>query len=50
MISKAKIHAYLAVQEKPGKPLGLAITFRYLDAKKDKVLPFLNWLQTVLVS
>ena len=36
---KAHIHAFLAVQEKPGKPLGLAITFRYLDAKKIMYVP-----------
>ncbi len=49
-IPKARIHTYLAAQKEPGKPLGLAITFRYLDAKKSNVLPFLNWLQTVLVN
>ena len=47
---KARIHAFLAVQEKPGKPLGLAITFRYLDARKDTVRSFLSWLQTALVE
>jgi hypothetical protein len=48
--SKARMHAFLAVQEKPGKPLGLAITFRYLDAKREYVRPFLDWLQAVLVN
>jgi hypothetical protein len=49
-VAKARIHAYLAVQKEPGKPLGLAITFRYLDAEKPVVDPFLNWLQSVLVN
>jgi hypothetical protein len=49
-VPKARIHAYLAVQEQPGKPMGLAITFRYLDAKREFVQPFLNWLQAVLVT
>jgi hypothetical protein len=48
---KARIHTYLAIQEQPGKPLGLAITFKYLDAKRgDVVGPFLAWLRTVLLD
>src|SRR5436190_24268592 len=31
-VSKALIHTWLAWQEKPGRPLGLAITARYFDA------------------
>ena len=50
-LTKARVHSFLAVQKTPGKPLGLAITFRYLDAKRqDIVMPFLNWLRRVLID
>lgn len=49
-LPKARIHSYLAVQKEPGKPLGLSITFRYLDAKQEVVQPFLDWLTDVLIS
>ena len=48
-VSKARIHSYLAIQKEPGKPLGLSITYRYLDAQSEFVYPFLNWLRAVLV-
>ncbi len=48
---KARIHSYLAVQEDPGKPLGLAITCKFLDANKTEVVaPFLAWLRAVLLD
>lgn len=47
---KARIHTYLAVQEQPGKPLGLAITFKFLDARRDEAGPFLAWLRAVLLD
>jgi len=47
---KARIHSYLAVQDEPGKPLGLSITFRYLDANREVVRPFLNWIIDTLIS
>ena len=49
-LPKARIHSYLAVQKEPGKPLGLSITFRYLDAKREVVQPFLDWLTDVLIA
>jgi len=49
-LAKARVHSFLAVQKTPGKPLGLAITFRYLDAKTDIVMPFVNWLRRVLID
>jgi len=49
-LPKARIHSYLAVQEDPGKPLGLSITFRYLDARQEVVRPFLDWLTDVLIA
>jgi hypothetical protein len=36
------------LQEEPGKPLGQAITARYLDAHSTVVSPFLDWLSTAL--
>lgn len=48
-VSKARIHSYLAIQKEPGKPLGLSITYGYLDAQNESVNPFLNWLRRVLV-
>jgi hypothetical protein len=48
--SKARIHAWLAAQEQPGKPLGLAIKARYLDVEAAAVAPFLSWLRATLVD
>ena len=48
--SKARIHAWLAAQEQPGKPLGLAMRARYLDAEAAAVAPFLSWLRATLVD
>jgi hypothetical protein len=42
--SKAVIHTWLAWQEDPGTPLGLAITRRYLDPNRANAEAFLNWL------
>ena len=49
-LPKARIHAWLAVQEEPGKPLGQAITAKYLDAQHDVVGPFLKWIRTVFID
>lgn len=48
--AKARIHAWLAVQEEPGKPLGQAITARYLDAEAITASEFLIWLRRALVD
>ena len=42
-ISKAKIHTWLAWQETPGTPMGLAITKRFLDADAPNATMFL-WI------
>ena len=47
---KARIHAWLAVQNEPGKPLGQAITARYLDAGSASAAPFVAWLRAALVD
>ncbi|MFH1554884.1 MAG: DUF3226 domain-containing protein [Pseudomonadota bacterium] len=42
--SKAEIHTWLAWQEDPGTPMGLALTKRYLDSKSLHALTFLGWI------
>lgn len=42
--AKALIHTWLAWQEDPGTPLGLAITKSYLTANKDLCQQFVDWL------
>lgn len=42
---KAQIHTYLAWQENPGTPLGLAITKKYLQTDTALALTFVNWLK-----
>jgi hypothetical protein len=41
---KAIIHTWLAWQEEPGKPLGTAITARFLDPKVAEVDVLVSWL------
>ncbi len=43
--SKAKIHTWLAWQGEPGKPLGQAITARYLDANAPHAHRLVHWLR-----
>ncbi len=43
--SKALIHTWLAWQAEPGKPLGTAITARYLDADAPHALQLMQWLR-----
>jgi hypothetical protein len=47
---KARLHSWLALQHEPGKPLGEAITARYLDAYVPATGPFLSWLRQVFVE
>jgi hypothetical protein len=42
---KAIIHTWLAWQEEPGKPLGTAITARYLDPEVSEVDVLVSWLK-----
>jgi len=44
---KALIHTWLAWREKPGRPLGTAITARFLDADLAEVKPFVAWLRAL---
>ena len=47
---KAHVHTWLGIQKEPGKPLGQAITARYLDPHCPHVEPFLKWLRAALVD
>jgi len=42
---KAHIHTWLAWQEEPGTPLGLAITKRYLDADATHARKLIDWIR-----
>jgi hypothetical protein len=44
---KARLHAWLALQNEPGKPLGQAITARYLDASCAGAQTFVAWLRAM---
>lgn len=43
--SKAYIHTWLAWQEQPGRPFGLAITKRWLEPGAPQVSRFMDWLR-----
>jgi hypothetical protein len=47
---KAIIHAWLAWQKEPGKPLGTAITARYLDPGVAQVDALVSWLKRLFFS
>lgn len=42
---KALIHTWLAWQEQPGLPMGLAITTKYLDASSPHAVRFIEWIK-----
>lgn len=48
--SKAIIHTWLAWQEDPGKPLGTAITMRYLDANAAQVDVLISWMNRLFFT
>jgi hypothetical protein len=47
---KATVHAWLAVQAEPGKPMGQAITARYLDSSAEVVHGLLAWLERLFLT
>lgn len=49
-VSKAVIHTWLAWQKEPGKPLGTAITARYLDPGVPEVGILVSWLNRLFFS
>ncbi len=49
--SKARLHAWLAVSERPGRPMGQAIKAEsHLDANHASVEPLLNWIRQALID
>jgi hypothetical protein len=42
---KAKMHTWLAWQEEPGKPMGQAITKRYLNAAAPHAQQLIKWIR-----
>lgn len=48
---KARVHSWLAVSERPGRPMGQAIKAdRQLDANSPAVEPFLKWINDALIT
>ncbi len=45
--SKAKIHTWLAWQQTPGTPMGLAINKKYLNANNPQTKIFMDWVNTL---
>ncbi|WP_295576610.1 DUF3226 domain-containing protein [uncultured Stenotrophomonas sp.] len=48
-IKKAVVHTYLAWQESPGRPLGLAVNCNYFDARAANALDFESWYRQLTV-
>jgi hypothetical protein len=44
-LMKATIHTWLAWQEEPGRPMGQAITKRYLDHNAPQAQQFVEWVR-----
>ncbi len=44
-VVKAQIHSWLAWQDEPGKPLGQAITKKFLDAQAPYAQQFILWIR-----
>jgi len=44
-LSKAIAHTFLAWQDEPGKPIGVAIKSRLFDIDGPEAAPFVNWLR-----
>jgi len=48
--SKALIHTWLAWQKEPGRPLGTAITAKFLDPSVPQVDALVSWLKRLFLS
>jgi hypothetical protein len=44
-VMKAQIHSWLAWQSEPGKPLGQAITKKFLDVRAPYAQQFISWIR-----
>jgi hypothetical protein len=49
-LAKVHLHTWLAWQEEPGTPIGLAITKRYFDANLPEAQRFIAWLRRLFVE
>jgi hypothetical protein len=50
-LAKARIHSWLAVSERPGRPMGQAIANdKHIDATHPSVQPFLDWVKKALLD
>jgi hypothetical protein len=47
---KAVIHTWLALQNEPGKPIGQAVTARYLDASRPIAQEFIGWIRRLFID
>lgn len=45
VVRKAMIHTWLAWQREPGRPMGLAITKRFLDPEAPSAMEFVAWVR-----
>ena len=48
--SKAFIHTWLAWQKTPGKPMGTAITAKFLDSSATLANSFVEWLRRLFLN
>jgi hypothetical protein len=48
-LTKARIHAWLAVQDSPGSPMGQAITKKSFNADGEICDRFLNWIERLFI-
>ncbi len=48
--AKAKLHTFLAWQEEPGKPIGQAVTAKYLNPNAPQAAEFIQWLRALFIS
>jgi hypothetical protein len=46
---KAQIHTWLAWQEEPGQPFGIAVTARYLDADAPHAQKLVDWVRRLFL-
>ena len=46
-IIKAQIHTWLAWQEEPGQPLGIAVTAKFLDSESPYAHDLVDWVRRV---
>jgi hypothetical protein len=48
--AKAKLHTFLSWQTEPGKPIGLAVTAKYLNPDAPQAAEFIQWLRALFIS